>query len=102
MIYGTGLITSTHRELLQFQTRRQAHLPLADVEEVVAGRLAGPIRRGEGRRAIIMKHAPERRRPAPFTKPALDFLGTPGVRVLEDDEVLAGRALQRGARRSER
>ena len=43
MIYVTALITRTHRELLELQTRRQAHLPLADVEEVVAGRLARAI-----------------------------------------------------------
>ena len=57
VIYVTVLITSAHRKLLQFETRRQAHLPLADVEEVVAGRLAGPIRRGEGRRPVVMEHA---------------------------------------------
>ena len=58
VIYVTVLITSTHRELLQFQTRRQAHLPLADVEEVVAGRLAGPVDWREGRRPIVVEHPP--------------------------------------------
>ena len=57
VIYVTVLITSTHRELLQFQTRRQAHLPLADVEEVVAGRLARAVDWGEGRRPVVMEHA---------------------------------------------
>ena len=57
MIYVTVLIISPHRKMLQLQTRRQAHLPLADVEEVVAGRLARPINRGEGRRPVVMEHA---------------------------------------------
>ena len=58
MIYVTVLLTSTtHRELLQFQTRRQAHLPLTDVEEVVAGRLARPVRWREGRRPVVVEHA---------------------------------------------
>ena len=76
--------------MLQFQTRRQAHLPLADVEEVVARRLAGPVDRRERMSAIIMKHPPERRRPAPFIKPALDFFSISdhlfhlGVRALDD------------------
>ena len=56
MNYVTVLITSTHRKMLQLQTRRQAHLPLADVEEVVAGRLARFIGGREGRRAIVVKH----------------------------------------------
>ena len=57
MIYVTVLITSTHRKMLQLQTRRQAHLPFTNVEEVVAGRLAGPIYWGEGRRPVVMEHA---------------------------------------------
>ena len=61
MNYVTVLITRTHRELLQLQTRRQAHLPLADVEEVVAGRLARPVDRGERMRAVVVEQRRRRR-----------------------------------------
>ena len=76
MNYVTVLITSTHRKMLQFQTRRQAHLPLADVEEVVARLLPRAIDWGERMSAIVVEHAPERRRPAPFREPALDLTPT--------------------------
>ena len=59
--------------MLQFETRRQAHLPLADVEEVVARLLPRAIDWGERMSAIVVEHAPERRRPAPFREPALDL-----------------------------
>ena len=59
--------------MLQLQTRRQAHLPLADVEEVVARLLPGAIDWGERMSAIIMKHLPQRRRPAPLGEPGLDL-----------------------------
>ena len=60
MNYVTVLITSTHRKMLQFQTRRQAHLPLADVEEVVARLLPRAVDWGERMGAVVVEHAPQR------------------------------------------
>ena len=60
--------------MLQLQTRRQAHLPLADVEEVVARLLPCAVDGGERMRAVVVEHAPQRRRPAPLGEPGLDFL----------------------------
>ena len=83
--------------MLQLQTRRQAHLPLADVEEVVARLLPRAVDWGERMSAVVVEHAPQRRRPAPLGEPGLDFISIRdhlfdlAVRALDDVRRLARR-----------